>query len=117
MQWYKDDNFCSNILDESLMNDCYSDFVLNDAEFRKDGLRCLDVFDYGNYYIHANNCLRELDIRKVLGYEQIMGKLNNKTTIDKYGYIYKYLSNYYKNKAFCNNILLDSYKQDCLESD
>ena len=72
-------------------------------------MRCLDVFDFGDYYIDAYDCVEGLDKGKSLSLDSIVGRVNDKNVASLvmgvyYGYLYSSFSKFYVNDKFCGLI-------------
>lgn len=97
-------------------NTCYVDQLLNTAKLSKDALMCFDVFNYGDNWAYAINCVKQADATKSLTSDLIISKLNLKNTIKPQGFIYYELMKYYSNEVFCEKII-DSAKKNTCASD
>jgi hypothetical protein len=91
------------------------DYLLKHVKAEGDALRCLDVLDYESYYLyHTWQCVEGIDLRKVVSYESIVGKLSGKN-VGSVDSLYEEFAKFYKNPKFCDNLSSASNKASCVK--
>jgi len=96
-------------------NECYRDYILQDAIAKSDVLRCLDVLEYGDhYYPSAINCIKQVDPNKIFEYGLIRKKLKEMGVrlLSNFSFVYYSLINWhYSRPQFCrSNAILPRFR-------